>query len=47
MEYDIQPNTELDPEKVEQRNRERLIPEVLDGLRHHIETIPSKEKNHV
>jgi len=47
LEYNIQPNASLDPEKVEQRNRERLIPEVLDGLRHHIETIPSKEKNHV
>ena len=38
MEYDIQPNTELDSERVEQRNRDRFIPEVLGGLKHHVET---------
>ena len=41
LEYDIQPNTSLDPERVEVRNRERLIPEVLDGLKQHIEASSS------
>ena len=37
MEYEIQPNTSLDPERVEQRNRDQFIPEVLGGLKHLIE----------
>ncbi len=40
LEYDIQPNTALDHEYVEQQNREQLIPAVLDGLKHYIETSP-------
>ena len=47
MEYSVRSNTSLDPEKVEQRNRERFIPEVLDGLKRHIETIPTMKRNHV
>ena len=33
LEYNIQPDASLDPERVERRNRERLIPEVLGGLK--------------
>ena len=43
MEYEIQPNTSLDPDKVEQRNRERFIPSVLEGLKHHIDNGLSEE----
>ena len=37
MEYEIPSDTTLDPERVEQRNRDRFIPEVLNGLKHFIE----------
>jgi len=43
LEYNIQPNTTLDPEKVERQNRERLIPTVLDGLKQYIETVLPEE----
>lgn len=43
LEYEIRPNTALDPEKVERQNRERLIPTVLEGLKHYVETDPPKE----
>ena len=43
MEHELQPNTSLDPERVEQRNRERFIPSVLEGLKHHIENGLSEE----
>ena len=43
LEYDIRQNTKLDPEKVERQNRERLIPTVLEGLKHYVETNPPKD----
>ena len=38
LEYDIQPNSGLDSDRVERRNRERLIPTILEGLKHYAET---------
>ncbi|MCZ6790095.1 MAG: SRPBCC family protein [Chloroflexi bacterium] len=40
LEYNIGPNTSLDPERVDRQNRERLIPSVLNGLKQYIETSP-------
>ena len=40
LEYDIRPDTALDPEKIEVENRDGLIPAVLEGLRHYVEARP-------
>lgn len=37
LEYEIQPDSALNPERIERQNRERFIPTILDGLKGYTE----------
>ena len=38
FEYELEPGVPVDPQEVERQNREELIPGVLAGLKHYVET---------
>ncbi len=38
VEYELKPDAPVSPEEVERQNREELIPVVLAGLKHYVET---------
>ena len=38
LEYDLKADVPLDPQEVERQNREELLPLVLGGLKHYVET---------
>jgi hypothetical protein len=38
LEYDLKADVTMDPQEIERQNREELLPLVLAGLKHYVET---------